>query len=145
MSLINAIILGLFILFCIVMIYGTLSNHEEQLSKRIGCAAPFVLFIVLIFFLGTMNNQHEMRELRFFFGIASFVNIALGSIFRGWDGDDARPWSVSRDTWRGTIGNVFLLVAAVCFVSFMVLVLVLNDPDHGPTEPPEPIVFIGLK
>jgi hypothetical protein len=141
MSLISVILLGLFILFCIGMILGSLANGDETISKRLGCAAPFALFIILTVALGSMDNKREMRELLKFFAGATFVNIVLGTVFRSWDGDDGRPLSFSRGTWRGTIGNVFLFLAVVCTVSCMVLGVALNEAPPGPPEPPEPIVL----
>jgi hypothetical protein len=138
MSLFSSIVLGLFILFCAGTMYGLLANKDETLLKRVGCAAPFALFIVLTFVLGRMDNKREMRDLRKLFGIATLASIMLTAIFRVWDGDTGHSGSSARGTWKGIVGMVFLYIAAVCAVATMVLGIVLDE--GGPPEPPEPMI-----
>ncbi len=141
MSLGGAIILGLFILFCIGMIYGSLASREkyETPLERIGCAGIFALFIMLTIVFSTMEDEARMKELQHLFLMVIIPSFMLAAIFRGMDGDGGRWDDVVQNTWKGKVGIFFIFIGIVCLVSYLILGIVLNYfPSSGSPDMTEP-------
>jgi hypothetical protein len=141
MSLGGAIVLGLFVLFCIGMIYGSLASREkyETSLERIGCAGMFAFFIMLTIVFSTMGDEALMKKLQQIFLMAIVPSIALAAIFRSMEGDGGRWDDVMKNTWKGKVGIFFIFIVIVCLVSYFILGIVLNYfPSSGSPDMPEP-------